>query len=541
MGMSDVKSVEEHLRDVDYKYDPEYNPSKFAVKVINFIKMMTDGKGESSPTPVVHYRMLDLLANKDIRVANLCARGVSKTTIFAEVLFFYIAVFGKIEGFGEVDAIIYVSDTIENGVKGLKKNMEFRYENSEFLQTYLPKVTFNQNEIYLTNIDGRKTGIKMFGASTGLRGTKIMAKRPQLAVLDDLLSDKNAKSEGIIDDIENTLFKGVNHALDPTHKKIVFNGTPFHQGDPLYKAIGSGAWRCNVFPICEQFPVSREEFHGAWESRFGYDFVRGEYELAKKEGMLHAFYQELMLSITSEEDMLVHKTDILWFDRSKVLQHKDRYHIYITTDFATSTSKSSDFSAISVWALNSAGHYFWIDGVMRRQTMDMNIDDLFRLCHKYNPMSVGVELNGQQGGFIPWIQQEMIDRDIFFTLAKTIGANGKATRIGILSPNNQNKLDRFNVMLPILKAGKFWLPKDLQDTDIIREAVNELFNVTHKGITSRHDDWLDTFSMLGLMQTSYPAGGHEEPVKDDDDPVYNEYWYSEEDDSSNPDSNTYYV
>ena len=126
------KTVAQLLSEVDYGEDPNYIPSAFAIKVINFIKLMTDGEGESSPTPVMHYKMMDLLqhASSEIqfqRIAELAARGTAKTSMHSEILFFYIAVFGEIDNFGKVDAIIYVSDTVENGVRSLKKNMEARY------------------------------------------------------------------------------------------------------------------------------------------------------------------------------------------------------------------------------------------------------------------------------------------------------------------------------------------------------------------------------------------------------------------------------
>ena len=526
-----MSTVSELLSKVDYSYDPTYVPSKFAIKFVNFIKMMTDGKGESSPTPTMHYKMLDTLAYPSTdyahqRVANLASRGSSKTSIFSEILFFYIAVFGSIDEFGEVDAIIYVSDTVENGVRSLKKNMESRYETSDFLKKYIPKAVFNQNEIYLTNIDGRKTGIRMFGAQSGIRGTKIFAKRPQLAILDDLLSDKNAKSEGIVTSILDTVYKGVDQALDPNQRKIVFSGTPFNQGDPLYMAIESGSWINNVYPICEKFPCTKEEFKGSWEDRFNYEFIMSQYNALKNAGQIEAFYQELMLEINSEDGKMVEDSDINWYSRSTLFKNKHSYNFYVTTDFATSENKKADNSGISVWAINHAGHKFWVDGVLTTQTMDRNIDDLFRLVHKYQPLSVGVEINGTQNGFIPWIKQEMVNRNQYFTLAKSISADGKVSRIGILSPNTSSKLERFNVMLPDIKAGKLWFPRDMEHDAIVEEALVELKSVTKRGITAKRDDWLDTLSMLGQMGIVTPNDSSLHSMSNDysSDTTYSNFW-----------------
>ena len=63
--------------------------------------------------------------------------------------------------------------------------------------------------------------------------------------------------------IRDTVYRGVDYALDPTRKKIVFNGTPFNKSDILYEAVESGSWEVNVWPICERFPCTREEFRGA--------------------------------------------------------------------------------------------------------------------------------------------------------------------------------------------------------------------------------------------------------------------------------------
>ena len=271
------KTVEEWLNSVDYAYlnEGNYVPSVFSLNYVNFIKLVNGEQGESNKTPVVHLKMLDELAGKRTRLANLCSRGMAKTTLFGEYLVLYIALYGEIEGFGKIEGMIYVSDPMENGVKSLRKNIEYRYNNSEFLQKFIPDAKFTDAYLEFTNLDGHKLGVRMFGAKTGLRGTKIFGKRPVLAVLDDLVSDDDAKSKSTMQAIKDTVYKGVDYALDPTRRKIVFSGTPFNKNDILYEAVESGGWHVNVFPICERFPCSREDFVGAWEDRFDYDFVKG--------------------------------------------------------------------------------------------------------------------------------------------------------------------------------------------------------------------------------------------------------------------------
>src|SRR5690606_4057519 len=332
------KELDEWLDEVDYSFlnSPNYEPSDFALAFVTFIKLVNGEEGESHQTPPFHLAMLDKVVNGNPYVANLCFRGAAKTTLFMEYLSLYLGVFGYLPGFGPVEAMIYVSDSVENGVKSARKNIEFRYNNSKFLQEWIPEAKFTDTYIEFTNKEGHKLGIKLFGAKTGIRGTKIFGKRPVLAVLDDLVSDEDADSLALMQDIKDTVYKGVMHALDPTRRKIIFNGTPFNKNDILVEAVESGGWDVNVWPVCEKFPCEPEEFRGAWPDRFTYEYVKEQYDLAVATGKLAAFYQELMLRITSEEDRLIQDSEIRWYSRQQLLANRHAFNFYITTDFATS-------------------------------------------------------------------------------------------------------------------------------------------------------------------------------------------------------------
>lgn len=507
--MIEKKSVEEWLNTVNYDHDPNYIPSDFALKFVTFIKLVNGGRGEENKTPVIHYNMLDNIAGKKQNIANMCSRGMAKTTIMGEYMILYIAVYGGIDGFGEVPLGIYVSDSIENGVKNMRKNLEYRRENSEFLMKYLPEARFTDIRWEFTNADGKVTIFKGYGAKTGVRGAKEMGQRPYLAILDDLISDEDARSETVRASIEDTVYKAIDYALHPSRRKIIWSGTPFNANDPLYKAVESGGWYVNVYPVCEQFPCSRNEFKGGWEDRFTYDYVKSQYDKAMATGKIDAFNQELMLRIMSDEDRMIQDDDIVWYDRSNVMQNKQRYNFYITTDFATSEKKSADFSVISVWAYNNNGDWFWVDGICRRQLMDQNVNDLFRLVSIYKPQSVGIEITGQQGGFIQWIQNEMINRNVFFNIASEKGS----TKLG-LRPTT-DKMTRFNVVVPLFKLKKIWFPKGMDTNECIAEAMMELRNASAKGFKSKHDDFIDTISMLGSLDPWKPSEEtHYEQKKD---------------------------
>lgn len=505
------KDLDTWLNEVDYKYlnDGSYVPSQFALVFMNFIKLVNGGTGETNKTPPVHLKMLDKMESPNQYIVNLCYRGSGKTSIYFEYFLLFCSVFRYLPSLGTIDSMIYVSDSMDNGVKSARKNIEYRYNNSDFLKEWLPKAYFTDNYIEFENKEGLKFGCKMFGAKTGLRGTKIFGKRPPLAVLDDLISDDDATSKVQMQAIKDTVYKGVDYALDPTRRKVIFNGTPFAKNDIMVEAVESGAWDVNVWPVCETFPCTEEEFNGAWEDRFTYKFVMDAYERAVLNGKVAAFMQEMMLRISSDEERLVQDSEIREYSRKTLLQYKSAYNFYITTDFATTDNQSSDYSVIAVWAYNSNGDWFFVDGICERQNMAKSVDDLFRLVQIYKPQSVGIEITGQQGAFINWLQNEMATRNIWFNFASS-EKSGKPGIKPII-----NKLARFNLVVPLFKAGKIYFPEELKTTPLIAHFYGQIKLATMNGLKGK-DDCIDTISMLMSMNAWKPSENSYNPINDED-------------------------
>jgi hypothetical protein len=112
---------------------------------------------------------------------------------------------------------------------------------------------------------------------------------------------------------------------------------------------------------------------------------------------------------------------------------------------------------------------------------------------------VGIEVTGQQGGFISWIQGQMLERNIYFPLA----SEGNDTKPGIRP--NTNKMVRFNTVVPLFKARKIFFPLERKGEITMQEAMNELSLVSVSGFRSKHDDFLDTISMLSSLNPWKPS------------------------------------
>ena len=243
--------------------------------------------------------------------------------------------------------------------------------------------------------------------------------------------------------------------------------------------------------------------------------MKGQYDLAVATGQIESFNQELMLRITSDEDRLIPDSCINWFKRSDLVHNKSSYNYYITTDFATSAKKSADYSVITVWAYNNKGYWFLVDGICKRQEMSTNVDDLFTLAQKWGVQSVGIEVTGQQGGFVSWIQQEMLKRNQWFSLASDNNSN----KAGIRPVTD--KLNRFYTVEPWFKQGIMFFPEELKGEALMDELLQELSLVTKRGFLSKHDDVLDCVSMLSVMKPWKPSADAQ--VRTGTEPMWEEW------------------
>lgn len=509
-----------------------YVPSAEAVKFIAFIRA---ANVEDNANAEIHYRLADKYFGKDKQVLIEAFRGSAKSTMM-EWLVIYIAAMGKLHNFGNVDFIAFIGDSMENGTKNFFRNVVGKIDRSDLLKQLIKIQRKTDSEMELVNADGVELNLKGYGASTNIRGVRYKGARPDIVILDDITTNDAINSETIQNTINDNFYKSVIPALHPTRFKIFFIGTPISERDIIHQLSSNPKWVVHKFPIAEKFPCSPEEFVGNWEDRFPYEAVNEKYEMYKAAGKAQDFYQEFMLEITDLTTLLVEEEDVQWFDPSIIKKNKNNYNFYISTDFATSTKKSADYSTIGVWAVSSNNDWLLVDGQCLRQTMQENIDDLFRYVKKWQPLSVGIESSGQQGGFISIMQEMMMKRNTWFTFAKKKGSKDVGIR------PIKDKVHRFVTgVQPKFKQNKIWFPKPELAVSmsprlpaLLEEMVNELSKFTLAGGVKSlaHDDAIDLLNQLSEMDI-YPPSSQDDlttNIVTDDGLVWQSVWDDEDED-----------
>lgn len=436
--------------------------------------------------------------------------AVTHNSTTVEYAVIYAAAMGEWPGFGKVPFVAFLGASQEGNVKQFFRNVANKIEKSTFISSVLSVKRVTDNEIELVNADGVEMMIVGRGMSTNFRGLRSKSgDRPTLIIADDILSNEVATSDAIRETIDTNWYNSVIPALDPTKHKVIFIGTPIGQKDLLSQIKESGTYRVEKYPLCSKFPCAESEFDSIWPDRFTYEYTVDTYKQYESAGRTQGFYQEYLLEVTDLSTLLVEEDDIKWYDPSIVLANKHAYNFYISTDFATSTKKSADYSTIAVWAISYNNDWLLVDGQCKRQTMQENIEDLFGYVKKWKPLSVGIESSGQQGGFLSIIEEMKLQRNVWFQFAKKPGSKDPGIR------PTKDKVHRFVTgVQPKFKQGKVWFPKpDIVKTsnyrlfELVEEMINELSKFTMAGgvVALKHDDAIDTLNQLSEMELFAPS------------------------------------
>ncbi len=490
-----------------------YIPSEDALKFVSFIRASGN---ESNNSPEVHYKIADGLFSPkqaDRKLLIECTRGLGKSTT-VEYAVIYAAAIGEWPGFGKVPFVVFLGASMEGNTKQFFKNVANKIERSKFISSVLKVKRCTDNELELVNADGVEMMVVGRGMSTNFRGLRSKSgDRPTLVIADDILSNEVATSDTIRNTIDTNWYNSVLPALDPTKHKIIYIGTPISDKDLLSQLKNSGTYRVERYPLCERFPCEEAEFKSIWPDRFTYEYTLDMYKQYEAAGKTQGFHQEFLLEVTDLSTLLVDEDDIRWFDPGMVLKNKSGYNYYISTDFATSTKKSADFSTVGVWAVSSDNDWLLVDGQCKRQTMQENIEDLFMYVKKWKPLSVGIESSGQQGGFLSIIDEMKMQRNVWFQFAKKPGSKEFGIR------PTKDKVHRFVTgVQPKFKQGKVWFPKpeltkasNYRLFGLVEEMVAELSKFTMAGgvVALKHDDALDLLNQLSEMEIYAPSESYE--------------------------------
>ncbi len=538
VGLAEYEfEIDDALDTIDLTF-PNYKPSDDVIDFFNIMRLVY-GEDFETPNSIMQYFIVDLLfgnikkeaypyspeINSKIRInekklAIIASRFSAKSTLITAWVPIYVAITGKLPGYGNVMFWVSFGDAQQAGAKVQANTIRDICEDSDFCKGFFEKMRFTDEECEFIrpNQAGQNLKIKrrafMFkvkGAAGGsVRGIRYKTERPQILSFDDIIKNEaDANSEVIMRKLKSMIYSDAENALGKKGKIIIVN-TPFTKKDPVYQAIESGVWTPLAIPVCEKISLElkREDYVGSWEAMKTYEDIMEKYIDAYRNGTLREFNQELMLRIANEEDRLVKDEDLQFFNRNIFGRHLDGLNLYMTTDFTASNELKGDFSVVMMWAVAGNGDWFLMDMVIRRMTIDEQFYIATNMIAKWmrqtgKTVNVGVEVDGQQRVNIHSMKTLQQERRLWYSMATQIGGikgkPGISRRIA-----GGEKLEQFMRIHSLFTGGKIFLPEEFKGTADMTELLEELKYITYSGIASKHDDAIDGISMIGLMEVTYP-------------------------------------
>lgn len=526
-------------------YDPTfpgYSPSHDALEFFGLMRLV-QGKDFDFSTPIAHYFMVDLLLgyitdpqlfpySKEVcdtieidilALGFMASRGMAKSTVVISFFPVYSAIKGKLpNGIGEVYFYVILAASSRGGARVNALAVKAMCDDSEFLNEFFEDMRFTEMESEFTRYGtepkkDRSFLVRYQGISTGIRGSRYGERRPDAIFLDDaILNTAAAYSKIMSENLDEIMHSDATNALKGGGQgRVILCFTPFHYGDVNTKAVTQGAFTPMIIPMAADFDpesdVVAADIISSWEAMHPVDSIVKLVKKAKKSKKLGSFLQERMLRLTSGSERLIPDSCIQFCEMKPIVQNIYAYSIYITTDYTTTSGEESDFSGIATWAVSNNEDWFMLNLTLRKRGMDAQYAETLAEAAKWTRrgkhVEIGVEIDGNQSAHVHALEKLMMQSGNYYSFARQKG-NANSTRKGILSKSTGvNKHERFRIASQVMLHKKMWFPKELEETQDMKEFIEQIKGATHKNFT-RSDDGPDLITQAVVsMEVIYPTEG----------------------------------
>lgn len=442
-----------------------------------------------APIPEFHREMWRLCTSKHPFVAIAAPRGFAKSTaithsyVLSCLLFrerrFILLISGT-----EAQAILFLND-IKNELKD-NDNLQMLFGIPKFLKDA-------ETDIIVEMPDGHRFRIMAKGAEQQLRGAKWAAKRPDLIICDDIEEDECVINKDRREKFRKWFFGALLPLRSDTGIVRVV-GTILHMDSmlerlmPEYQLAERRKLRELVVEPLRTSTQSRlpwlsvkyrahsDDWNALlWPEKRTREWLEAEREKYRAQGLPEVYSQEYLNIPIDESTAYFKRADFsprMEEDRKKGLRY------YIGVDLAVSEKDRADYSAFCVGGMDENGILHVINVIRERMNALEIVDTIFALETLYKPEVFAIE-DGQISKAIgPFLQEEMIKRGVFPTIATMTPSQDKMQRARSIQARMRARGIRFD-----------------KEADWFQNFHDELVRFPR----DKHDDQVDSFAYLGLI------------------------------------------
>lgn len=363
---------------------------------------------------------------------------------------------------------------------GLKPGKKWQEHEIEIVQS-VPKADGSFEE--------RKFWVMGVGITGSIRGINFDDYRPDLIVLDDVITDENAATEPqrekLIDLIMGALKNSLTPATEEPNAKLVMLQTPLHSEDASAKAEKSPEWHTESFGCwtkdTEDLPTDLQR--SSWESRYPTLTLRKQKLAATIDNRYSVFAREMECKLVAAETLSFRPN---WLRRYKEPPRIGATVISIDpvpppSDIQLAKGlKGKDFEAITAVGRGPDGYYLLAYDLNRGHDPEWTAAKFFEYKLRFRPQCCVLSLVSAER-YLKWfLEKEMTRRRSYLLLKEApIGGKSKFNRI-------------ISALSSVASQGKLWCHETHSEAILQFES----YGIGYKGLDDLIESWANGIAEL---------------------------------------------
>jgi phage terminase large subunit-like protein len=458
-----------------------------------------------------------VLDNPNFRFVNLrFFRGAGKTTrvrIYTAKRIAYatsrtILYIGASEGHA-VRSIMWLRSAITHGG-------EARGDLTRFAQTYglQPGKRWSETEMEVTHtLLSIPIWVLGVGITGNIRGINFDDYRPDLILLDDVVTDENAATKEQREKLADLVLGAVKNSLAPAteepNAKLAILQSPIDAEDISALAAKDAQFETRTFGCwtkdTENLPVNMQE--SSWPERYPTETLRADKIAAVNRGRVSIFLREWECKLVSPEICPLRADWLRYYEGDAprggtTVLAVDPVPPASDAQLARNL-QNKDFEAQVVWR-RVAGNYYLLDiRVKRGHEPNWSINSILELALNWRISRIVLQKYTQEKTLKWLLQQEMARRSVYFLIADTSEQHGlsKFKRIegAISAPASYGRIFVKKEHVEFIEQWITYRPGKGHD-DILDASATALTNLTNPYLELAEDEYEE----IELDDTSIP-------------------------------------
>lgn len=416
----------------------------------------------------------DITADKNCRIVLEWPREHAKS-VFSDVfipLFLYAR--------GELTGLVLASAN-EDKASGLLGDLQAQFTSNErFIHDYGSRAAFGDwRDSHFATTDG--CGFWAFGRGQSPRGVRKAAKRPNIALVDDIDDKVIVRNIGRVRDAVDWVLEDLYGACAIQAARLIISGNRIHQAGILAHLVGDvkptdpkreGFRHIKVFAL--ENKKHQKDLNGqpAWKERYTREHITGRISAIGTRSALREYFHEHI----EEGEMFKHD----WIHWAKSPHPGDISDIEVYCDPSFKDGKSNDFKAIIVVAKKKgsapgAYTYYILDAWIRQASVNAMVKAFYDFYDRYGERA----RYRMEANFV----QDLLLRDFD---AEAI-ATGRHLPIRADKRAKPDKTMRVENLSPLFERGIIAFDQAQADSHDMQTLVNQFLAFPNGG----HDDGPD--------------------------------------------------